>query len=159
MKTYKIALVFFIIPFVFVLSQDMSLRYGDKNLEKIEQMENTKLIQVLNLNEETAVRFFTRRKEYRELQKGLLERRRKLMDGVEELLKSSDKDNASVYKEKLEELLSIESGLYKEKKNFYKSLHNLLSDKQVAQLLLFEDKFRREMRETLMKRNRGKQND
>jgi hypothetical protein len=159
MKISKIAFILLIVSFTYTVAQDMPPFEGNKQIEKIEQMENAKLIQVLNLNEETAVRFFTRRKEYREQQMRHLEHRRKLMDSINELLKSDEKENPSVYKEKLDELISIEWDLVKGKGNFYKSLHNLLSIKQMVQLAAFEDKFRREVRETLMKRSRNKQGD
>ena len=159
MKIYKVALILLIIPFGFSAAQDMPSPERSKHLEKIEQMENAKIIQVLNLSEETALRFFARRKDYREEVKNLLEKRRKLMDNIDELLKSAEKENNSAYKEKLEELITIEGRFVKDKRNFYKSLNNILSAKQMVQLVLFEDRFRREIRETLMKRNRAKQDD
>lgn len=152
MKNYKIALLIVLIPFAFAAAQDIPEGDGKKRLEKIEQMENAKIIQVLNLSEENAVRFFARRKEFRQLQRDLLDKRRKLIESVDEQLNGNDKDNQAKYKEKLQELISIESGLTKEKKNFYKSVGTILTPKQIMQLALFEDKFRREMRETLMKR-------
>ncbi len=157
MKNFKIALVIVLFPIAFTLAQDIPDGEGLKRLEKIEQMENAKIIQILNLSEENAVRFFARRKEFRQQQRDLLEKRHKIIESVDDQLNSSDKDNQAKYKEKLEELISIEVKLTKEKKDFYKSVGTILSPKQLMQLALFEDKFRREMRETLIKRRQQQQ--
>ena len=157
MKNFKIALLIVLFPIAFTLAQDMPDGEGLKRLEKIEQMENAKIIQILNLSEENAVRFFARRKEFRQQQRDLLEKRHKIIESVDDQLNSSDKDNQAKYKEKLEELISIEVKLTKEKKDFYKSVGTILSPKQLMQLALFEDKFRREMRETLIKRRQQQQ--
>lgn len=153
MKIFNIAVVMLIISLSYLYAQGMPPGDFSKGFERIEQMENAKLIQVLNLSEENAVRFFARRKEFRQKQRNLLNRRFELMDKIEELVKSNDKENSPVYREKLDELVSIDLELAQENKNFYKSLGNILTQKQILKLLLFEDRFRREIRETLTRRN------
>ena len=130
-------------------------KIGSRAIEKIEQMEMAKLIQVLDLNEETSARFFARRKEHREKIHSLMQKRRELINEVDELLKKEENPEANVFKIKFNELLEIDKKIVNEKNDFYKSLFNILSSKQVLNLIAFDEKFRREIRETIFNRMRS----
>jgi len=131
------------------------MRHGNdqKPLQRIEQWERTKLIDALNLNEETAVRFFARKKESQEKIKEILDKRDETINELENDLRNGNLNDASS-KKRVEDLLSIENKIGVERGNFIRSLGDLLSPLQIAKLVVFENKFRKEIRESLMGRGR-----
>jgi hypothetical protein len=126
-----------------------------KPLQRLEEFEKFKLIEVLGINEETAIRFFARRNEHQKKMKDILDQRDKLMTNVEEAFKNTTQSSDNFYKDHVANLLSIEANITKERENFIKSLIDLLNPQQVAKLIVFESRFRREVRETLMGRGKG----
>ncbi|MFA7420760.1 MAG: hypothetical protein WCZ90_13840 [Melioribacteraceae bacterium] len=159
MKIVHVLLIV-LLPVIFLQAQGMRRQSADpKALEKIEQLENAKLIKMLDLNEEDAVRFFARRKEYLTKMHDYLRQRREFVDSTGELLKEDEKAGGKKCRDKIEEVFDLEAKIFKEKRNYYKSLANLISPKQILQLMIFEERFRREVREKLMGRSNKKNSD
>ena len=123
---------------------------------QIEQLEKIKIIEELNLDEETTLRFFSRRNEHRERQRGLIETRDQLFKTLSENFDTEEDIN---YKDKMAEIIEIEKSMLTERENFYNSLSDILTDKELVQLIVFEFNFRHEVRRQFMKqgqrRNRG----
>ncbi len=115
---------------------------------KIEQLEKIKIIEELNLDEETTLKFFSRRNEHREGQRALIEKRDMLYKSLGENFDSEEEIN---YKEKTKEIFKIEKDMIAQKENFFNSLGDILSEKQMVQLVLFEFNFRNEVRHQFMK--------
>lgn len=154
----KIVRVLFIvlIPFVFVSAQGMRRQADPAALEKIEQLENAKLIKLLDLNEDDAIRFFARRKEYQQNMREFLQQRREIIDNTHELLRQDEKGNHKKLNDKIDEIFELESQIFKAKRGYYKSLLDIISPKQILQLMSFEERFRREVREKLINRQNKK---
>jgi hypothetical protein len=125
-----------------------------KPLQKIEQWEKVKLIEVLNLDEETAVRFFARRNEHQKKMKEILDQKDGMIQDIEDEIRSGSQTSDAAYKEQVGNILSLESRIMKERENFLKSLSDLFTPKQIATLVVFESKFRKEIRERLIERGR-----
>ena len=137
-----------------IYSQDrMRMGKNQKPLQRIEQWERIKLIDALNLNEETAIRFFARRHENQNKMKEILDRRDEAIRDIEDEIRNGGQNDA-LYKEKVNALLSLENSISKERENFLRSLSDILSPMQIAKLVVFESRFRREVRETLMGKGR-----
>jgi hypothetical protein len=115
---------------------------------KIEQLEKIKLIEELDLSEETTLRFFARRNEHRDGLRLLLEKKKLLYSELSDVVNSNDDSNL---KENTDKILQIEEEMILERKKFIESLHDILTEKQIAQLVLFEFNFRKEMRHQFMK--------
>ncbi|MBI5731356.1 MAG: hypothetical protein HY963_09480 [Ignavibacteriales bacterium] len=152
----KIFLLF--ILFSILLSTSYSqerMRQGNdqRPLQRIEQWERIKLIDVLNLNEETAIRFFARRNENQKKMKEILDQRDDAIRDLENEIRNGNQNDA-LYKEKVNALLSLENNIGKERENFLRSLSDLLSPLQIAKMVVFESRFRKEVRETLMGKGR-----
>ncbi len=152
----KIFLLF--ILFSILLSTSYSqerMRQGkdQRPLQRIEQWERIKLIDVLNLNEDTAIRFFARRNENQQKMKEILDQRDNAIGELEDEIRSGNQNDAS-YKDKINALLSLENNISKARENFLRSLNDLLSPIQIAKMVVFESRFRREVRETLMGKGR-----
>lgn len=129
---------------------------GPRPLEKIEQWEKAKLIEVLKMNEENSVRFFARRNEHQNKMREILDKRDQFMKELTKELQDGTKQNDNVYRDKLNNLLNYDSRLTKERETFLRSLNDILTPEQILKLSVFELNFRREIREKLLERNRDK---
>ncbi|NCS88206.1 MAG: hypothetical protein GW789_05625 [Ignavibacteria bacterium] len=118
---------------------------------KIEQLEKIKLIEILGMDEETSIRFFTRHAEFKKVLGENQTRCEKQIDVLNDLVNSGNQTNSTEYKKQLNEFWKLETELLNERKKFYDSLSGLLSDEQVAKLIVFEKQFRDEIRNILMR--------
>jgi hypothetical protein len=117
---------------------------------KIQQLEKIKIIEELNMDEETTLKFFSRRTEHRENQKYLIEKKNELLEDINKSLNAEYNIN---YKEKAEEIFGIEQEMLSKREKFFNSLVDILTEKQMVQLIVFEFNFRNEMRHQFIKQN------
>jgi len=125
---------------------------GMKNREKLDQLEKIKLIEALDLDEETSIRFFARRNESR---REVQELEKKSDDIIFELEKSFDSENknqAEKQEQLISEFLKTRESLELKRNQFINSLDDILSTEQTAKLIVFEKKFRDEIRNVLFER-------
>jgi len=120
------------------------------NNEKVDQLINSKLISVLNLDEETSMRFFARKQSHRNRMKELSARR----DSILYILKNKIKNKDGSYFSDIDASLNIESEVVAERRSFIKSLYDIFSDEQVASFILFERRLRKEVRDLIMEKRR-----
>jgi len=153
MKNFIVLLIFISLSFVSFGQPYTGRHEGRKHFEKIEQLERLKLLEVLNLDEETSVRFFSRRNDFKEAHRKLLDQRDSLMHEIEEAIEDNDENYD--YKSKRNEVMVIEDKLIEQRKNFLNSLTDILTEEQIAKVIVFEAKFMREIRESLMRGKRG----
>ncbi len=152
-KMFLPVIIIFILFSSSYSQQRMRQGQDQRPLQRIEQWERLKLIDALNLNEETAIRFFARRHENQKKMKEILDLRDDAIRELEDDIRSANQNDAS-YKDKVNALLSLENNISKERENFLRSLSDLLSPMQIAKLVVFESRFRKEVRETLMGKGR-----
>jgi len=123
-----------------------------KNREKLEQLEKIKLIESLDMDEDTSIRFFARRNESkREIQ----ELEKETEDIIFELEKSfniEDKNQDEKQKQLISEMLKNRESIELKRNQFINSLGDILSTEQIAKLIVFEKKFRDEIRNVLFDR-------
>jgi hypothetical protein len=157
MNKLTIPFLFFLFTITILYGQhDEKQNHGPKPLEKIEQWEKAKLIEMLKMNEENSVRFFARRNEHQNKMKEILDQRDQFMNDLSKELHEGTKQNDNSYKDKLDKLLNFDSRLMKEKESFLRSLNDLLTPQQILKLAVFEIKFRKEIREKLLEREKNK---
>jgi len=152
-KIFLLVLLFSVLSSAIYSQDRMRMGKNQKPLQRIEHWERIKLIEVLNLNEDTAIRFFARRHENQKKMKEILDRRDDAIKDIEDEIQNGTQDDAT-YKDKINALLSLESSISKERENFLRALSDILSPVQIAKLVVFESRFRREVRETLMGKGR-----
>ncbi|MBI5660868.1 MAG: hypothetical protein HZC46_01820 [Ignavibacterium album] len=119
---------------------------------KIEQLEKVKLIEALDLTEEQSVRFFARRNEHRKEIEKLEMRSEELLGNIETLINAPGVKNITEQKRLLNEFLDLRVQIETKRKQFILSLSDILSFEQIGRLVVFEKKFREEIRKILMKR-------
>lgn len=119
---------------------------------KIEQLEKVKLIESLNLSEEQSVRFFARRNEHRKEIEKLEMRADEIIRDLEKITDEPNDRNIAEQKRLLNEFLDIRVQIENKRKQFILSLNDILSQEQVTKLVVFEKRFKDEIRKILMKR-------
>ncbi|MHB8907185.1 MAG: hypothetical protein ACYC4T_09775 [Melioribacteraceae bacterium] len=153
----KVFLPFLITCLVFssaIAQNRMRMGKDSKPLQRIEQWEKLKLVDALGLSEETALRFFARRHENQTKIKEILDQRESTLSEIENEINKSSQSSDAVYKDQVNKLMSLEERISTERGNFLRSLNDILTPQQIAKLIVFESKFRRQVRETLMGRDR-----
>ncbi len=121
----------------------------NKNKGKLEQLEKIKLIDALELDEETSIRFFARRNQSRKDIDELEKKSDNILIQLENTLKDNDPKLADKQKNLIVDLLKTRQQIVTEKQKFIDSLSDILSSGQVARLLVFEKRFREEIRNVL----------
>lgn len=127
---------------------------------RLEQLERVRLIEVLDMNEETSVKFFARRKDF-------VEKRRALqwkMDDLVEQMESETKDgkkgeNDSWFRDKVNELITTQSEMAESMRAFVSSLGDILTARQIAEYVVFERRFREEVKDILLKKGKRRFRD
>ncbi|MEJ2614247.1 MAG: hypothetical protein P8Z35_04770 [Ignavibacteriaceae bacterium] len=120
--------------------------------EKIEQLEKIKIIETLKMDEQTTLKFFARRTEFKDKLKDLMYKENKLLDKIDDFIKSSQEKNNSKYQGLIEQYFDLDQKIFDARKSFITSLSDILSQEQIAKLLVFQRQFREEVREILFKR-------
>jgi hypothetical protein len=125
-----------------------------QNKGKLEQLEKVKLIEALDLNEDIAVRFFSRRNESRNEIEILEDKADDLIAEIENSFNSNDKNLEAKQKQLVSEFLKIKESVDQKRIQFIKSLDDILTTEQIAKLIVFEKKFKDEIRNVLLDKKR-----
>jgi Spy/CpxP family protein refolding chaperone len=152
------------LSFVFtaaVLPQDFGQEEGSHKrrapMKKIEELEKIKLLDVLNLDEAASAKLFTRRNQDRTKIWDLEDKINNTLQNIEsEIKKGKDKDVSKIQKLN-EDYCNLSMDVEKEKLSFLRSLSDILTPEQIGKYIVFERKFREEIRNLLMK-ERSKHN-
>jgi len=122
---------------------------SQKVKNKIEELEKIKLIEILDLKEEDMLKFFNRRKEFLERNNQLEEKRNKHIDDLRVELNDLDEQKG---KTAIDEIIILDESILKNRRDFILSLKDILSNKQIVKLIIFERNFKKELKELLLKK-------
>jgi Spy/CpxP family protein refolding chaperone len=122
----------------------------DKPLQKVEQLEKVKLIEFLNLNDETSVKLLSRRKDFKEKSRSYYHAMDSLVAQLESFDGKSDKQNPAI-KKCIEEYQRLEMQVIKNRQEFINSLYEILTPEQVGKYIVFEKKFKKEIQDFIFK--------
>ena len=148
-NTYLILIMLLFLPNS-IFSQREKWR-DDEMRAKFEQLEKIKLIETLEMNEETTLRFFSRKSEHQKQQDEIQDKIREKIDNLEVIFKSGRVATVDELKKNISEINALQSELEKNRIEFINSLSDILSYEQIAKLLIFERKFRDEIRRLIIK--------
>lgn len=134
-------------------AQEMPMMRG-KAAERIEQLKKVRMMEELNLEEEVWIKFFARYNKHRDDVEELAKERMKAVRHLEEL-ETGNAPDAELGKA-VTDILDIEKKISELRSRYYEDLKEILSQKQIAQYIVFEWKFYRNLRERLqeMEKNR-----
>jgi hypothetical protein len=118
--------------------------------EKFRQFEKAKLIEILDMDENTAIKFFSRRNESINRSIKLAEQRDELIEEIEMRLEKDDKAvNDKYLKDQIEKLLEIEDKMLDERKKFITSLDDILTQEQIMKFVVFDFRLKSEIKERI----------
>lgn len=123
-----------------------------KNMEKLEQLEKIKLIESLDMDEDTSIRFFARRNESKREIQELEKKTDDIIFELEKSFNSEDKYQDEKQKQLISEMLKNREAIEMRRNQFINSLDDILSTEQIAKLIVFEKRFREEIRNVLFDR-------
>lgn len=146
--------IIFVVLIFLIVMPAMAQEHRERRMmdNKIEQLEKIKLIEALNLTEEQSIRFFARRNEHRKEIEKLEMRSEEIIRDLENIIENSNERNVADQKRLLNEFLDIKIQIENKRKQFVLSLYDIFSPEQVSKLVVFEKKFRDEIRRIIMKR-------
>lgn len=127
---------------------------GIKNREKLEQLEKIKLIEALDLDEETSIRFFARRNDSKKDIQELEQKLEEILDELEKSFNSESKNQTENQKQLISETLKTRESIEINRNQFINSLNDILTVEQIGKLIVFEKKFRDEIRQVLFDKKR-----
>lgn len=128
-----------------------------KPMQKMEELKKVKLIEILQMDEETSIKFFTRRSEHMKRMEGLNQASKEKMDQLDEMIIDRKENNDQVLKKAIDEYLQIQENVIRERQYFFKSANEILTIEQMGKLVVFEEKFRNEVSGLLFRERFKKQ--
>lgn len=130
-----------------------------KNKDKLEQLEKIKLIEALDLNEDISIRLFSRKNDLKKETDKLEDRNEAIIDELEKSFDSNEKNAEIRQNQLLNEFLKNKQDIETLKHQFIISLSDILSQEQVCKFVVFEKKFRDEIKSVLMEKRHQKNNN
>ena len=135
-------------------NQAFSQDKQERRLQKVDQLEKVKLIEFLNLNDDTNVKLLSRRKEFKAKIRNYYHAIDSLVAELEGYDGKNDKQNP-VIRKCVEDYQRIELQIIKSRQEFINSLYEILTPEQVGKYIVFEKKFQKEIQDFIFK-NRDK---
>jgi hypothetical protein len=120
-------------------------------MKKIEELEKIKLLDILNLDEATSAKLFTRRNQNRTKIWDLEDKITDNLLNIESEVKKGKDADANKIQKMNEVYMNLSMDVEKEKLSFLRSLPDILTQEQIGKYIVFERKFREEIRDLLMK--------
>jgi hypothetical protein len=135
-----------ILSFLLLLASAFSQMHEKmKPMQKMEELKKVKLIEILEMDEETSIKFFTRRSEHMKKMDALNQANKEKIDQLDDMLIERKENSDQVLKKAIDEYLQIQDNIMLERQNFMKSSSEVLTIEQFGKLVVFEDKFRNEI--------------
>ncbi|HPN37659.1 MAG TPA: hypothetical protein PL041_04600 [Melioribacteraceae bacterium] len=118
--------------------------------KKLQQFEKAKLIEILDMDENTSIKFFARRNESMNRFMKLATQRDALIDEIEaKLNKEKGEDLDKFYKHSIERLMEIENKMLDERKSFINTLDDILTKEQIMKFVIFDFRLKREIKDRI----------
>jgi hypothetical protein len=126
-------------------AQDAQPPVKGKAAERVEQFKKIRIMEVLGLDEQSSIKFFARYNKNLEVMKDLRQKQIQTLARIQTLRKgkASDSDYAKV----VTELRSLEDQVSQTKSNYIDDLKEVLTNKQLAEYLVFELRFQQNLRD------------
>ena len=119
--------------------------------DRFDQLEKIKLIETLEMDEETTLRFFARKAEHEKEQDELQNQIKSEIEDLDVIFKGGRVATVEEIKLKIDHINKLHSQISANRTIFINSLSDILTYEQIAKLLIFERKFREEIRRLIMK--------
>ncbi|MDD8016941.1 MAG: hypothetical protein PHP42_01080, partial [Bacteroidota bacterium] len=114
-------------------------------MEKLESYKKVRMLETMKLDEETGLKLVSRYNKHREVMKGFEKGRAELMDKLDELVRNNA--NETEYQKVFDNLLEYETKTAEARSQYLNELKEILTNKQIAEYLIFERSFARDIRD------------
>ena len=125
--------------------QDLQSAPQGRGLERVEQFKKIRLMEVLNLDEQTSIKFFARYNKYEDQLRDLRQKQVHEFAQIQSLRKSKAADTE--YDKVVNDLLTVEGQFEDVKTKYIGELKEVLTSKQLAEYLAFEYRFQQNLRD------------
>ena len=129
-----------------------------KAREKIELLKKMRLIDILDMDEPSAEKFFTR---YNQLQRKIEDAKIDLQDAVSELERfvRAKTGKTGDYYRKVDVILEKQNALNAAVTDKIRAMRSLLTEEQYAKFIVFENNFASQLQKMLLERKQERQNE
>ena len=117
----------------------------DAKLERVRMLRTWKLIDALDLTEEQSTSFFPLLKAFDKRQDALKEQKKRLVRELDRIAESETSTEEALHKA-IKDYRKVEAELFANHKQFYDDAGHILTLKQQAKLLVFEEHFKERLR-------------
>jgi hypothetical protein len=135
-------------------AQDVQPPAPGRAVERIEQFKKIRMMELLRLDEQTSIKFFSRYNKHQEFLKDLRQKQIQAMQRIQDLRKNKASDTE--YGKVIDDLRSLENQINDAKSKYIDELKDVLSNEQIAEYLVFEIRFQQNLRDIVrdLQRNR-----
>ena len=120
---------------------------GRPGPERLQRFKKMRLIEVLKLNEDEAVRFFAKQSAHEDKIHELIKSRNDALDAIES--KVRDKADTKEIQKLSTQAMDIDQQVFNERKRFQDEIRNFLTPEKFGKFLVFERNFEHHMREAM----------
>ena len=149
-----IILILILLSSTFLFSQSRHSYKERPFSKKFKELEKIKLIETLNLDEEIVVKFFARRNKFKNEISNLHDERELEINLLEDMINKNESESA--YSPILKKISDNELKLIEIKSKFISSLSTILTKEQIANFIIFERNFKKDVKSLLIERGRKK---
>lgn len=116
-------------------------------IARLEQYKKVRLLEVLRLDEETSARFVSRYNKMQQETRELMDKRRELVNELEQKLRkrANEKEIAQLN----EDIFLCSEKLVEVRSKYMRGLQDLLTQEQIAEYLVFEQRFSENVRDIM----------
>jgi hypothetical protein len=128
-----------------VTAQDAQAPTPGKATERVEQYKKIRMMEVLGLDEQSSIKFFARYNKNAEVMKDLRQKQLQALKRIQDLRKTKASDGE--YAKVISDLRSLDEEVNQTKSKYIDDLKDVLTNKQLAEYLVFELRFQQNLRE------------
>lgn len=125
--------------------------------DRIESYKKVRMLEVLKLGEDQSIKFVSRYNKHQDTMHGFEKERNALVDKLDEQARSDAKDLD--YDQTLNSLLDLDKKISGERLQFLDEIKEVLSHKQIAEYIVFERNFTKELRQAIREVQRERMKD
>lgn len=142
---------FILIVTIFIISFGAAQAQPKKMTEELKKIRKQKYLESVTIDEATADKYF---EIYDTNFEGIMKLNKQIRDNMEYIEKNIDATDVPA---KLDEILDLDGKILEKKKEIYTQIKALLTPKQLAQSVIFQMKFMKELKKQIDKRKKPRE--
>jgi Spy/CpxP family protein refolding chaperone len=146
-KFLSLALAALLLPSLLANAQTRRNETQRPAFERIESFKKVRMMEAMKLDENQSVKLFARYNDHQEQMKSLERESNELFDKLESQIRSNASEGE--YQQTIGELRNYEKKRTEERQRYFNELKDVLTPKQLAEYMVFERNFARDLREAV----------